>query len=83
MIGTVTAVLKHIKADLAQILDAPMMLALCREAGYPWRPRVLDPVTTVPLFLLHILHGNTAWSPLPHVAGPRCTASAFGQARPR
>ena len=83
MIGTVTAVLKHMKAELAQILDAPMILALCREAGYQWRPRVLDPVTTVHLFLLHMLHGNTAWSHLPHVAEQRFTASAFCQARTR
>ena len=83
MIGTVTAVLKHIKADLAQILDAPMILALCREAGYQWRPRVLDPVTTVHLFLLQILHGNTACSHLPHLAKQRFTASAFCQARTR
>ena len=83
MIGTVTAVLKHIKADLAQILDAPTILALCREAGYQWRPRLLDPVTTVHLFILQILHGNTACSHLPHLAGQRFTASAFCQARIR
>jgi hypothetical protein len=83
MIGTVTAVLKYIKADLAQILDAPTILALCRAAGYQWRPRVLDPVTTVHLFLLQILHGNTACSHLPHLAGQRFTASAFCQARTR
>ncbi len=37
MIGTVTAVLKHIKADLAQVLDAPTILALCHEAGFTAR----------------------------------------------
>ena len=83
MSGTVTAVLKHIKADLAQVLDAPTILALCHEAGYPWRPRLLDPVTTVHLFILQILHGNTACSHLPHVAGQRFTASAYCQARTR
>lgn len=83
MIGTVTAVLKHLKADLAQILDAPTILALCRDAGYQWRPRVLDPVTTVHLCLLQILHKNTACNHLPHLAGQRFTASAFCQARTR
>lgn len=83
MIGTVTAVLKHIKADLGQVLDAPTILALCHEAGYPWRPRLLDPVTTVHLFILQILHGNTACSHLPHLAGQRFTASAYCQARTR
>ena len=60
MIGTVTAVLKHIKADLAQVLDAPTILALCHEVGYQWCLRLLDPVTTVHLCILQILHRNTA-----------------------
>ncbi len=83
MVGTVPEALKHIKADLAQVLDAPTILALCREVGYPWRPRLLDPVTTVHLFILQILHGNTACSHLPHLAGQRFTASAYCQARTR
>ncbi len=83
MMGTVTAVLKPRKADLTHGLDAPMILALGHEAGYPWRPRLRDPVTTVHLFLRQILHGQTAWSHLPPLAGQRCTASALCQARPR
>jgi hypothetical protein len=83
MIGTVPEALNHIKADLAQVLDAPTMLALCREVGYQWRSRLLDPVTTVHLFVLQILHRNTACSHLPHLAGQRFTASAFCQARTR
>jgi hypothetical protein len=42
---------------------------------------VLTPVTTVPLFLLQILPGNTACSPLPHLSGLRFTAAASCQAR--
>jgi hypothetical protein len=83
MIGRVTEALRHIKAALAARLDAPTILALCREVGYQWRARLLDPVTTVHLFILPILHGNTAWSHLPHLAAPRFTASAFCQARTR
>ena len=59
------------------------MLALCHAVGYPWRVRLLDPVTTVPLFILQILHGNTAWSHLPRLVGQRLTAAAFCQARTR
>ena len=83
MVGMVMEVLKHIKAELAQVLDAPTILTLCREVGYQWRPRLLDPVTTVHLCILQILHGNTAWSHLPHLAGQRFTASASCQARTR
>ena len=83
MVGMVTEALKHIKAELAVLLDAPMILALCREVGYQWRSRLLDPVTTVHLFILQVLHGNTACSHLPHLSGQRLTASAFCQARTR
>jgi len=83
MVGTVTEALRHINAELATLLDAPMLCALCRAVGDQWRTRLLDPVTTVQLFILHILHGNTAWSHLSPVAGQRLTAAAFCQARTR
>jgi len=37
MVGMVTEALRHIKAELAALLDAPTSLILCREVGYPWR----------------------------------------------
>src|SRR5712691_7043998 len=82
MVGTVTAALKHIQAELATLLDAPTILALCREMDYQWRERQLDPVTTVHLFLLHILHGHTACNHLSHLTGQRFTASAFCRRAP-
>ena len=83
MVGTITAARTHIQAALATLLDAPTILALCRERDSQWRERQLDPVTTVPRFLVQILHGTTACHPLPHLAGQRLTASACCQARPR
>src|SRR5438093_12297841 len=83
MVGTVMEALRHIKAELAALLDAPAILALCREVGYQWRARLLDPVTTVHLFLLQILHGNTACSHLPRLGAQHCTAPAVCQARNR
>jgi hypothetical protein len=38
---------------------------------------VLTPVTAMQLFLLHVLHGNTACSHLPHLSGLRFTAAAY------
>jgi len=83
MVGTVTEALRHIKAELVTLLDAPTILALCREVGYHWRARLLDPVTTVHLFIVQILHHNTACSHLPHLVAQRFTASAYCQARTR
>jgi hypothetical protein len=83
MVGTVTEALRRINAELTTLLDAPMLFALCRDVGYQWRARLLDPVATVHLVILQILPGNTACSHRPHVVGPRVTAAAFCQARTR
>jgi hypothetical protein len=82
MIPCITAVLTRFKTDWAAQLQPDAILAVCQEAGYTsWRDRVLTPVTTIQLFLLQILHGNTACSHLPHLSGLRFSASAYCQAR--
>ena len=45
-----------------------MIRKVCAAVGHVWRERVLDPVTTVHLFVLQILHGNTACSQVPRLA---------------
>lgn len=81
MVGTVTEALRYIKTELAILLEASTILALCRAVDYQWRSRQLDPATTVHLSLLQVLHGNPACSHLPPLAAQRLTASAFCQAR--
>jgi Transposase DDE domain len=82
MVASVTAVLKRVKMDWATQLQPEAIIAACEEAGYTsWRERVLTPVTTIQLFLLQILHGNTACNHLPHLSGLRFSASAYCQAR--
>jgi Transposase DDE domain len=82
MVASVTAVLKRVKMDWAAQLQPEAIVAACEEAGYTsWRDRVLTPVTTIQLFLLQILHGNTACNHLPHLSGLRFSASAYCQAR--
>jgi hypothetical protein len=58
------------------------IIGACEEVGYTaWRDRVLTPVTTIQLFLLPMLHGNTACSHLPHLSGLQFSAAAYCQAR--
>jgi hypothetical protein len=84
MVPRITAVLTRLKTDRATQLQPDAIIAACQEAGYnSWRDRVLTPVTTMQLFLLQILHGNTACSHLPHLSGLRFSASAYCQARSR
>jgi DDE family transposase len=82
MVVSVTAALKRFKMEWATQLQPEAIIAACEAAGYTsWRDRVLTPVTTIQLFLLQILHGNTACSHLPHLSGIRFSASAYCQAR--
>jgi hypothetical protein len=82
MVASVSAMLKRLKTEWATQLQPEAIIAACAEAGYTsWRDRVLTPVTTIQLFLLQILHGNTACSHLPHLSGRRFSASAYCQAR--
>jgi hypothetical protein len=83
MIPNLTSVLQQIREDLARLLEPLALRELCRSLGHRWRDRLLDPVTTIHLFLLQILHGNTACAHLPRLTGQAFTASAYCQARAR
>jgi hypothetical protein len=82
MVASITAVLSRFKTEWATQLQPEAIIGACEEAGYPsWRDRVLTPATTIQLFLLQMLHGNTACSHVPHLSGLRFSASAYCQAR--
>jgi hypothetical protein len=75
--------LRQVRDDLAAFLDPESLRQLCRDCGHRWRERLLSPVTTIHLFVLQILHGNTACAHLPRLAGMAFTDSAYCQARSR
>jgi IS4 transposase len=82
MVPHITAILERFTGEWAMLLQPEAILTVCREIGYTaWRDRVLTPVTTMQLFLLQILHGNTACRHLPHLSGLRFSAAADCQAR--
>jgi Transposase DDE domain len=74
-------VLRQLRGHLAEHLTPPVIEDVCRRSGHTWRERLLDPVTTIHLFLTQILHGNTALTHLPRLSGLAFTASAYCQAR--
>ena len=53
------------------------------SAGHVWRQRVLDPATTLSLFILQVLHGNTAITHLRHLSKVTVAASSYCAARAR
>ena len=73
---TITAAIARIKADVAHYLTPQAIKSVCRKFGHTWRERILDPVTTVHLFLLQVLHGNTACSNVPRLGKVNCTGEA-------
>ena len=84
MVPPITTILQRFTGEWAALLQPEAILTVCSEIGYTgWRDRVLTPVTTMQLFLLQILHGNTACSHLPHLSGLRFSAAAYCQARAR
>jgi hypothetical protein len=59
------------KSSPARIADA------CRASGMTWSESMLNPVVTIQIFFLQVLHGNTACSHMPHRARMAFTAAAY------
>lgn len=79
----ISSVLRQIRDDLAAVLSPRTIRDVCSQIEHRWRNRILDPVTTIHLFVLQILHGNTACTHLARLTGQSFSASAYCQARTR
>src|SRR5688572_14219174 len=76
-------ILGRLRQDIAASLAPETIEEACRQADHSWRRRILDPATTIYLFLLQVLHGNTACQHVVHFGGWAFTDSAYCQARKR
>jgi hypothetical protein len=83
MFQRVHAALRRIQADLAQVLDAAQITAVCQEVGYQFRRRLLDPITTIHLFVIQILNGNFAVARLKEFTDQDFSEAAYCKARGR
>jgi hypothetical protein len=83
MAFTIPQILRQFKADVSQAIAAEAILKICGYLRYVCRDRVLGPVTTVHVFLLQILHGNTACTALSRLAGIPFTAARNSTERRR
>ena len=81
MTATITQGIKQFQQEWTSQLEPDAILAACRGVTYRWRERTLNPVTTIQLFFVQILHGNTACTHLRHLTKLNVTASAYCQAR--
>jgi Transposase DDE domain len=79
----IRTVLPRLRHDIAACLSADAIKEACHAVGHRWRDRALNPVTTVYLFLLQILHGNTACQHVVQFGVWKFSESAYCQARKR
>jgi Transposase DDE domain len=80
---SIPQIIAAFKADVAKALSGQTIVKICAYLHHTWRERVLDPTTTIHVFLLQILHGNTACTALARLAGLSFTATAYCVARQR
>ena len=65
--ANIASMVARIKCDPASVLKGSVVENICRELGYSWRQRELDPATTVGLFIQQIVHGNVPCSEVRHL----------------
>ena len=80
---SITAVLRNLKLHWTEELEAPAIEKACRDANMMWIDSTLNPVVTIQVFFLQILHGNTACEHLSRLARIPFTAAAYCRARMR
>ena len=83
MSNHVGAALRQIQQDLSQVLDSEQILEICDGVGHKFRKRVLDPVTTIHLFVTQILNGNFAVARLEEFTDKDFSEAAYCTARVR
>jgi putative transposase len=80
---TICEIVGQFKVGVAKALSPEIIERACHNLGHRWRKRVLNPATTVHVFLLQILHGNTACTALSRLAEVPFSAAAYCYARKR
>jgi hypothetical protein len=83
MFANLHTALRRVHAELAQVLDAEQIHQVCRDVRHRFRPRRLDPVTTIHLFVVQILHGNCAIARLKDFSDRMFSEAAYCKARLR
>ena len=73
--------LKH--EPFADLRIADDVDQVCRQCAHVWRDRLLTPLMTIRLFVLQVLHGNTAITHLRHLIGIDFAEGSYCDARSR
>lgn len=79
----ITDVVRQFKRDWTEELSASAITRACQDAGMAWHESTLNPIATIQIFFLQILHGNTACVHLPRLTRMTFSAAAYCKARRR
>lgn len=80
----ISAVVAQIKSNPLALIGGAERVNQCFTAvGHVWRERLLNPANTLALFMLQVLHGNTAITHLKVLSPIACTESSYCAARQR
>jgi hypothetical protein len=80
---SITKIVDGFKQNWTRELSEDAIAQAARDAGMTWYESTLNPIATIQVFFLQILHGNTACEHLSHLAGMSFTAAAYCKARMR
>ena len=78
---SITEIVKQFKQNWTEELGEQSIANACRDSEMTWIKSLLDPIVTVQIFMLQILHGNTACQHLPHLCRMTFTSAAYCKAR--
>src|SRR5690606_32028195 len=74
--------LRRVKDDAAALLQAEVVRRACVAAGHVWRVRELDPVMTVSVMMMQVLHATSCRGAL-RAARLNVSATAYCKAKRR
>jgi len=80
---SIAIILRRFQQNWTEELSPLAISQACRDAGMKWYESALNPVVTIQLFFVQILHGNTACEHLTQLTGRSFTAAAYCKARMR
>ena len=80
---SITDIVRHFKQNWTEELNETSIAQACRDSGMIWLDSMLNPVVTIQIFLLQVLHGNTACQHMPHLCEIAFTAAGYCKARMR
>ena len=83
MVHNLSEVVRQFKQQWTGQLDDQAIAEVCREEGMTWRNTLLNPIVTIKLFFLQVLHGNTACEHLRHLTRMSFTGAGYCLARMR